>query len=172
MNMNIDEIIEELDKLAKKHEVCAGSPSLKPLAPTYLRTAKILRAAIALLKTHQDNQPNEPQGDGWIRVKDCDPADPAQLKSLCVKLRELARAERDGRLVVLVNEVTVDELHALFRKLNEQQGDCAETYTTGYRNGHRNGQIELLVRLLGFPDPHGGVTEAAVEQLKGEGEHG
>lgn len=26
--------------------------------------------AIALLKTHPDNQPNEPQGDGWIRVKD------------------------------------------------------------------------------------------------------
>lgn len=108
-------------------------------------------------------------------IFNCDPADPAQLKALCVKLQEMAQTERDGRLVVLVNEVTVDELHALFRKLNEQneqQGDCAETYTTGYRNGHRNGQIELLVRLLGFPDPHGGVTEAAVERMKGAGEHG
>lgn len=31
----------------------------------------------------------------------CDHADPAQLKDLCVKLHELAQAERDGRLVVL-----------------------------------------------------------------------
>lgn len=58
--MSFEEIIEELDKLARKHEVCAGSPSLKPLAETYRRTAKILRAAIEKLKTHPDNQPNEP----------------------------------------------------------------------------------------------------------------
>lgn len=58
--MSFEKIIEELDKLARKHEVCGRSPSLKPLAETYRRTAKILRAAIALLETHPDNQPNEP----------------------------------------------------------------------------------------------------------------
>lgn len=32
--------------------------------------AKALREAIALLRTRQDAQPNEPQGDGWISVED------------------------------------------------------------------------------------------------------
>lgn len=31
-------------------------------------------------------------------------------------------------------------------------GDEAETYTSGYRSGHRNGQIELLRYILQLPD--------------------
>ena len=31
-------------------------------------------------------------------------------------------------------------------------GDGVENYTTGYRNGHRNGQIELLRHILQMPD--------------------
>lgn len=58
--MSIEEIIDGLDKLAKKHEVCANCQDLKPIAPVYLKTAQLLRAAIEKLKTHPDNQPNEP----------------------------------------------------------------------------------------------------------------
>ena len=29
-----------------------------------------------------------------------------------------------------------------------QNGDVEETYTNGYRSGHRNGQIEILRRIL------------------------
>ena len=43
-------------------------------------------------------------------------------------------------------------------------GDGAETYTTGYRNGHRNGQIELLRYILQVPD---GTSED--ERKDGEG---
>lgn len=39
--------------------------------------------------------------------------------------------------------------------LNELESECTgdekETYTTGYRNGHRNGQIELLKYILNVP---------------------
>lgn len=39
----------------------------------------------------------------------------------------------------------------IYNELKQKQlssGDRAETYTTGYRNGHTNGQIELLERIL------------------------
>lgn len=42
-------------------------------------------------------------------------------------------------------------LNKIYSELKEKQlsfGDGAETYTTGYRNGHTNGQIELLERIL------------------------
>lgn len=42
--------------------------------------------------------------------------------------------------------------------------DSAETYTTGYRNGHRNGQIELIEWIL--EKPSGAVQQA--EQLTQE----
>lgn len=67
--MGVEEIIEELDRLAKRHEMCLRCPSLKPLASAYRRTARVLRAAIEKLETHQETQPNEPQGDGWISAK-------------------------------------------------------------------------------------------------------
>ena len=41
------------------------------------------------------------------------------------------------------------EMQQLLDQLNSQEcGDEAETYTSGYRVGHRNGQIELLRHLL------------------------
>ena len=40
----------------------------------------------------------------------------------------------------------------LFNLESKCCGDGAETYTTGYRNGHRNGQIELLRYILQVPD--------------------
>jgi len=42
-------------------------------------------------------------------------------------------------------------LNKLYKELKEKQlssEDGAETYTTGYRNGHTNGQMELLERML------------------------
>ena len=47
----------------------------------------------------------------------------------------------------------VAELRAMLSNLeNKCCGDGTETYTTGYRNGHRNGQIELLRYILQVPD--------------------
>ena len=43
------------------------------------------------------------------------------------------------------------ELNNIYAKLKEKQvssGDGVETYTSGYRNGHINGQMELLERML------------------------
>ena len=45
---------------------------------------------------------------------------------------------------------------ALVAEKDKNSGDTAETYTTGYRYGHRNGQIELLQQILGICD---GVSE-------------
>lgn len=45
---------------------------------------------------------------------------------------------------------------ALVAEKDKNSGDAAETYTTGYRYGHRNGQIELLQQILGICD---GVSE-------------
>ena len=45
---------------------------------------------------------------------------------------------------------------ALVAEKDRNSGDAAETYTTGYRCGHRNGQIELLQQILDIGD---GVSE-------------
>lgn len=50
-----------------------------------------------------------------------------------------------------MNETEKAELNKTYEELKQKQllnGDGAETYTTGYRNGHMNGQIELLERIL------------------------
>jgi len=52
------------------------------------------------------------------------------------------------------------QLTKLYQELKAKQtslGDNQETYTTGYRAGHTNGQIELLERILRIPI---GVTES------------
>ncbi len=56
--------------------------------------------------------------------------------------------------------VELEDLRAKYQVLvaekDKNSGDTAETYTTGYRYGHRNGQIELLQQILGIFD---GVSE-------------
>ena len=56
--------------------------------------------------------------------------------------------------------VKLEDLRAKYQALVAEKaknsGDTAETYTTGYRYGHRNGQIELLQQILGIFD---GVSE-------------
>lgn len=56
--------------------------------------------------------------------------------------------------------VELEDLRAKYQALIAEKaknsGDAAETYTTGYRYGHRNGQIELLQQILDICD---GVSE-------------
>lgn len=59
--------------------------------------------------------------------------------------------------VALVMDTTeLEDLRAKYQALVAEKaknsGDTAETYTTGYRYGHRNGQIELLQQILGIFD--------------------
>ena len=42
----------------------------------------------------------------------------------------------------------LEEKYKSLKQLQRIHGDCAENYTTGYRTGHRNGQIELIEKLL------------------------
>lgn len=50
----------------------------------------------------------------------------------------------------------LEDLRAKYQTLVAEKaknsGDTAETYTTGYRYGHRNGQIELLQQILNICD--------------------
>lgn len=52
--------------------------------------------------------------------------------------------------------VELEDLRAKYQALvaekTKNSGDTAETYTTGYRYGHRNGQIELLQQILDIFD--------------------
>lgn len=63
--------------------------------------------------------------------------------------------------VALVMDTTeLEDLRAKYQEYvagkDKNSGDVAETYITGYRYGHRNGQIELLQQILGIFD---GVSE-------------
>lgn len=67
--------------------------------------------------------------------------------------------------VALVMDTTeLEDLRAKYQALVAEKaknnGDTAETYTTGYRYGHRNGQIELLQQILDICDS---VSEAENE---------
>lgn len=64
-----------------------------------------------------------------------------------------------------IDAVPVAQLREMLSNLESKCcGDGAETYTTGYRNGHRNGQIELLRYIFQVPD---GTSEE--ERKDGEG---
>lgn len=58
--MTFEEIIERLDKMAQHHEICGQTFALDFPREKYQKWGHALRAAIALLRTHPDNQPNEP----------------------------------------------------------------------------------------------------------------
>jgi hypothetical protein len=64
------------------------------------------------------------------------------------------RVVADVALVVSTTEL--EDLRAKYQALvaekDKNSGDTAETYTTGYRYGHRNGQIELLQQILNICD--------------------
>ena len=42
----------------------------------------------------------------------------------------------------------LEDKYKSLKQLQQESGDCAENYTNGYRTGHRNGQIELIEKLL------------------------
>ena len=80
------------------------------------------------------------------------------------RLRELAEADREGRCVVL-DDITVSDLQQMLSVLDSTRyGDSAETYTTGYRNGHRNGRIEILRHVLGIYEGTRAEAEAALRR--------
>ena len=64
-----------------------------------------------------------------------------------------------------VGAMELEDLRAKYQALvaekDKNSGDTAETYTTGYRYGHRNGQIELLQQILGICD---GISEPKEEK--------
>ena len=76
------------------------------------------------------------------------------------ELIELAQAKAEGRLVVL--PCKVGDLQEKYRELTKPEPDEAETYTTGYQNGIRNGQAELIAYLLQIDT---GTKEAAEKVL-------
>lgn len=80
------------------------------------------------------------------------------------RLRELAEADRDGRLVEL--PCKVEMLMERYEALRLPGCDDAETYSTGYRNGHKNGQAELIEYLLGIDTDIR--TDAAVKALEAQ----
>ena len=72
------------------------------------------------------------------------------------------RVVADVALVMYTTEL--EDLRAKYQEYvagkDKNNGDTAETYTTGYRYGHRNGQIELLQQILDICD---GVSETENE---------
>lgn len=80
------------------------------------------------------------------------------------RIRELAQADREGRCVVL-DDLTMADLQQMLTVLDSTRyGDGVETYTTGYRNGHRNGRIEILRHVLGINEGDSAETELRREQ--------
>ena len=81
------------------------------------------------------------------------------LNDLPALLAEVEQEERDKAAqymeIVRLREQIATLEEALEARLIELKascnGDSAETYTTGYRNGHRNGQIELIEWALKKP---------------------
>lgn len=80
------------------------------------------------------------------------------------ELKEVVQAKREGRCVVL-DDITVADLRQMLSVLDSTRyGDSAETYTTGYRNGHRNGRIEILRHVLGIYEGTRAEAQAALRR--------
>ena len=79
------------------------------------------------------------------------------------RLSEICAAERDGRLAVL--PCKVGEIIDKYNELTKPMAEAPENYTTGYKNGHRNGQAELIAYL--FQIDTGACAEAEAA-LKGD----
>lgn len=63
----------------------------------------------------------------------------------------LLEANRLQKSIIEEDENEQAILSEIYIKLKQKQldsGDGKETYTTGYRNGHTNGQMELLEKIL------------------------
>lgn len=80
------------------------------------------------------------------------------INSVLEKVRGIPAA--DVALAVELEDLRA-KYQALVAEKDKNSGDTAETYTTGYRYGHRNGQIELLQQILGICD---GVSEQEEEK--------
>ena len=113
-----------------------------------------LRAELEQVKAEQDAAVNEVERviERYIPLGPFD------------RLRELAQADREGRCVVL-DDLTVADLQQMLTVLNSTRyGDGVETYTTGYRKGHRNGRIEILHHVLGINEGDSAEATLRMEQ--------
>lgn len=87
-----------------------------------------------------------------IEVKHYDP----ELNGVALHryIKEIDLKDIPAADVALAGEL--EDLRAKYQALvaekDKNSGDTAETYTTGYRYGHRNGQIELLQQILNICD--------------------
>ena len=79
---------------------------------------------------------------------------------------ELAASDRDGRVVVL--PCKAGDLLSKLEKLQNSAAEDIETYTTGYRNGHRNGQAELIRYIFGIGDGSVSEAEAALKEQEAQ----
>lgn len=98
----------------------------------------------------------------WLRL--CDIEDILGDEYDLDELKEVVQAKREGRCVVL-DDITVADLRQMLSVLDSTRyGDSAETYTTGYRNGHRNGRIEILRHVLGIYEGTRAEAQAALRR--------
>jgi hypothetical protein len=82
------------------------------------------------------------------------------------RLSEICAAERDGRLVVL--PCKVGEIIDKYNELTKPMAEAPENYTTGYKNGHRNGQAELIAYLFQIDTGTRAEAEAALKGAEHE----
>lgn len=90
------------------------------------------------------------------KQKDNTPESIAFLKGAQVVAKELMKFPAADVAPAVELEDLRAKYQALVAEKAKNSGDTAETYTTGYRYGHRNGQIELLQQILDICD---GVSE-------------
>lgn len=79
--MTFEEIIAELDKMAQHHEICGQTFALDFQREKYQKWGRVLREAIDKLRTHQDNQPNEPLR--WRSCKKEKPTEKGRYEVVC-----------------------------------------------------------------------------------------
>lgn len=85
------------------------------------------------------------------------------------RLRKLVEADGEGRCVVM-EDLTISDLQQMLIVLDATcYGDGTETYTAGYRNGLRNGRIEILRHVLEIPEGDSSDTEAALKAREQDG---
>ena len=106
-------------------------------------------------------------GELFITCNQC----PARMRRLVSTRAEISGviACWNQRYELKEEEGLTEKLQTMYDELNSiESEDAVETYTTGYRNGHMNGKIELLEYILQIPD--GTVTDEAEQE--GDGKNG
>ncbi len=97
---------------------------------------------------------------------------PEEVQELKVSVKKCedcwnhAQIKAEGRLVVLPCEV--GEIIDKYNELTKPMAEAPENYTTGYKNGHRNGQAELIAYLFQIDTGACAEAEAALKEAQHE----